>query len=57
MFGGGDLIVAIDGHDVHTFDDMLSYLISNKSPGDTVVVEVLRGNDKVDIPVKLEKRP
>jgi len=54
---GGDLIIAIDGQTVHTFDDMLSYLISNKSPGDTVVLQVLRGSDKVDVPVKLEKRP
>jgi S1-C subfamily serine protease len=57
LLGGGDLIVAIDGHDVHTFDDMLSYLISNKSPGDSVVVQVLRGSDKMDLTVKLEKRP
>ena len=54
---GGDLMVAIDGHEVRTFDDLLAYLITNKSPGDTVVLTVLRGNDKVDVSIVLGKRP
>jgi len=54
---GGDLIVAIDGQPVLRFDDLLKYLINNKSPGDTVVLTVLRSEEKVDIPVVLDKRP
>ncbi len=57
LFGGGDLIIAIDGHNVRTFDEMLAYLITNKGPGDTVVLQVLRGDEKVDVPVTLGKRP
>ena len=57
LFSGGDLIVAIDGQVVHTFDDMLSYLITNKGPGDSVVLQILRGNEKVDVTVVLDKRP
>jgi 2-alkenal reductase len=57
LLGGGDLIVAIDGHEVHTFDEMLSYLITNKGPGDSVILQVLRGSEKVDITVVLDKRP
>jgi len=57
LMSGGDLIVAIDGHAVHTFDEMLSYLITNKSPGDTVILQVLRGSDKVDVTLTLDKRP
>ena len=57
LLGGGDLIVAIDGHAVKTFDDLLRYLINNKSPGDTVVLTVLRGEESVDITVTLAKRP
>jgi 2-alkenal reductase len=57
LFGGGDLIVAIDGREVLTFDDMLSYLITNKGPGDSVVLQVLRGSEKVDVTVVLDKRP
>jgi len=54
---GGDLIVAIDGMPVQTFDALLSYLLTNKSPGDTVVLTVLRGDQKMDINVTLDKRP
>ncbi len=54
---GGDLIVAIDGREVKRFDDLLRYLINNKSPGDTVILTVLRGDQKVDISVTLGKRP
>ncbi len=53
----GDLIVAIDGHPVQQFDDLLAYLIENKSPGDKVVLTVLRGNQKMDITITLGKRP
>ncbi len=54
---GGDLIVAIDGHPVLQFSDLLAYLVENKSPGDTVVLTVLRGTEKKDITVTLGKRP
>jgi len=54
---GGDLIIAIDGRPVKRFDDLLRYLINNKSPGDTIVLTVLRGDEKIDIPVTLDKRP
>jgi 2-alkenal reductase len=57
VFAGGDLIVAIDGHPVLTFDDLLRYLINNKSPGDKVTLTVLRGEEKVDVVITLEKRP
>jgi S1-C subfamily serine protease len=57
LLGGGDLIVAIDGHEVHTFDNMLSYLITNKGPGDSVVLQILRGSEKVDVTIILGKRP
>ncbi len=57
LLSGGDLIVAIDGNEVRIFDDLLAYLISNKGPGDTVVLTVLRGTEKLDIPVTLGKRP
>ena len=39
---GGDFITAIDGHPIATFDELLSYLITNKSPGDPVVLTILR---------------
>jgi 2-alkenal reductase len=54
---GGDIITAIDGQPVATFDDLLSYLTTNKSPGDTVVLTVLRANQPVDVKVGLGRRP
>lgn len=54
---GGDLIIAIDGHEVKRFDDLLRYLINNKVPGDRVVLTVLRGDEKLEIQVTLGKRP
>jgi len=54
---GGDLITALDGKPVNTFDELLSYLITNKSPGDTVVLTVLRNGQPVDIAVTLGERP
>lgn len=57
LLAGGDLIVAIDGHETRTFDEMLAYLITHKSPGDTVVLTVLRGEEKVDVSITLDKRP
>lgn len=57
LFAGGDLIIGIDGREVQVFDDLLAYLITNKSPGDTVVLTVKRGSEKMDITVTLDKRP
>ncbi|MBL8078045.1 MAG: trypsin-like peptidase domain-containing protein [Anaerolineales bacterium] len=57
LLSGGDLIVAIDGREIRTFDELLSYLITHKGPGDTVILTVLRGEEKTDISITLEKRP
>jgi S1-C subfamily serine protease len=54
---GGDLITAFDGKTITTFDDLLSYLITTKSPGDTAVLTVLRNGQSMDITVTLGKRP
>jgi 2-alkenal reductase len=54
---GGDLIIGIDGQPINTFDDLLGYLVTNKSPGDTVVLTVLRDGQTTDINVTLGARP
>ena len=54
---GGDVITALDGKPVDTFDELLSYLITNKSPGDTVVLTILRDGQPMDITVTLGERP
>lgn len=54
---GGDVITAADGKPIKTFDELLSYLTTSKSPGDTIVLTVLRGGKSMDVTVTLEKRP
>jgi len=54
---GSDIIIAFDGKPVDTFDDLLSYLTTSKSPGDTAVLTVLRDGQPMDITVTLGTRP
>lgn len=54
---GGDVIIAIDGNPVNTFDDLLIYIALDAVPGQEVVVTVLRDGEAIDIPVTLEARP
>ena len=57
LLGGGDLIIAVDGHPVHIFNDLLSYLVNNKSPGDNVTLTILRGDEQLELTLTLDKRP
>ena len=54
---GGDLIIAADGRPIQVFDELLSYLMTSKSPGDTIELTVLRDNQEIDLEVLLEGRP
>ena len=57
LAAGGDLIIAIDDHPVLTFSEMLSYLINNTNPGDTVKLTILRDNKELELELTLDKRP
>ena len=54
---GGDLVVAVDGHPVKVYDDLIGYLVENKSPGDNITLTVLRGDKNMDLVLTLTKRP
>jgi S1-C subfamily serine protease len=54
---GGDLIIAINGVTVTTFEDMISYLYLQTSPGDTITVTVLRDGSPLDLQLTLVPRP
>ena len=55
---GGDLIIGIDNQPIRTFDDILVYLESYKSPGEDVELRILRaGEGEQSIIVKLGERP
>jgi len=54
---GGDVITAIEGQPVNTFDDLLIYITLFASPGQDVFITVWRDGEYKDISVTLEKRP
>jgi 2-alkenal reductase len=54
---GGDLITAVNGQKVNSFGDMVSYIVMNFKPGDTVTFTVYRDGGPVDVPVTLGSRP
>jgi S1-C subfamily serine protease len=55
--GGGDLIIAVDGRPVKVFGDLMSYIMTNKSPGDSIIVRVIRDNQEKEFTLTLGKRP
>ncbi|MBI9051714.1 MAG: trypsin-like peptidase domain-containing protein [Anaerolineaceae bacterium] len=57
LYGGGDLIIGIDDVDVRVFGDLLSYLITHKSPGDEIRLKILRDGDVKELTIVLGKRP
>ena len=54
---GGDVITSIDKVTVTTFDDMLTYIFLQTTPGQTVSLSILRGGKPMDISVTLTARP
>jgi S1-C subfamily serine protease len=52
---GGDVIVAIDGQNVATQNDV-NFVLNRKRPGDTVTISLYRGGKKMDISAKLGER-
>ncbi|MBI4927949.1 MAG: trypsin-like peptidase domain-containing protein [Anaerolineae bacterium] len=57
LYAGGDLIIAVDGREVRVFGDLLTYLMTSKGPGDTVVLTILRDGQQKEVEVTLDKRP
>jgi len=55
--GDGDLIVAIDGHKVQVFSQLMSYLVNSTRPGQVITLSILRGGQPMDLKVTLGTRP
>lgn len=53
----GDIITAINGESVRSFEELVGYLITQTSPGDTVQLTVLRDGESLNIDVTLAERP
>jgi S1-C subfamily serine protease len=54
---GGDVIVAVDGDKIREFEQLVSFIERNKSPGDTAVLSVFRNGSLMDLETVLEERP
>lgn len=53
----GDYITAIDGSSVMSSDELLSYLVFETSPGQTVDLTVIRDGEEIIVPLTLGERP
>ncbi len=54
---GGDVITAIDGVPVNSFDDILIYIALNTTPGQNVTLTIIRDGKTQEIPLTLQPRP
>jgi len=54
---GGDVITAIEGQPINSFDDLLIYIAMQTSPGQKVNLTILRDGETREISVLMEKRP
>ncbi len=57
LTGDGDLIVAIDGHPVKVFSELMSYLINSTRPNQVITLSILRAGAPLDVQVTLGARP
>ncbi|MGA9151976.1 MAG: PDZ domain-containing protein, partial [Candidatus Nitrosopolaris sp.] len=53
----GDIIIAIDGHSVKRFEDIINYLESTKSVGNTIIVKLLRNGTVKNVDIQLTANP
>jgi 2-alkenal reductase len=54
---GGDVVTAIDGQSVKSFDDLLVYVALQTRPGQTVTLTVVRNGQTQDVKLQLGTRP
>ena len=54
---GGDIITAIDGQPLKRPEELLVYLETKKSPGDTVTLSIIRDGQNLQVPVQIGERP
>jgi 2-alkenal reductase len=57
LFSGGDIIVAVDGQPVLVYGDVISYIFLHKSPGEKIVLTIIRNGEQKEVTLTLGKRP
>jgi S1-C subfamily serine protease len=53
----GDVIIAVDGHNIAKHDDLLNYIGQNKIAGNTITLTVYRNGHAIDLKATLTARP
>jgi S1-C subfamily serine protease len=54
---GNDVIVGVGGVRVRNFNDLSLYLERNTRPGDTVIVTIIRNQQKLHLQIVIGERP
>jgi len=54
---GGDVIVAVDGQPVGSFDDLLTYVALETAPGQSIELTVLRDGREIPVSITVGERP
>ena len=54
---GGDLIIAINGTEITSSDDLISYLVFETEAGQTVDLTIVRDGKEMTVPLTLGERP
>jgi S1-C subfamily serine protease len=54
---GGDIITAIDGFVLDSFDDLIAYLVRETEVGQEVTLTIIRDGEEIEVPVTLGERP
>lgn len=54
---GGDVIVQIDDQPINQFEDLLGYIVTRASVGQTVTLQIIRDGELMDLELTLEARP
>lgn len=52
-----DIIVAVNGQTVRDIDELVAYLVENTSPGDQIILTIMRDGQTLDLDVTLGARP
>jgi S1-C subfamily serine protease len=53
----GDIIMAVDGHNITKPDDLVNYIGQNKTAGNNINLTVYRNGHAIDLKVTLGARP
>jgi S1-C subfamily serine protease len=54
---GGDVVIAVNGQNVNTFDDLLIYIALKAAPDQEITLTILRNGESQDVTVRLAPRP